>query len=117
MSQKFPPSEKLKSRKTIEKLFLEGKSFTAYPIKVFYLPADSLPSSQAAFAVPKRNFKGAVERNRIKRQMREGYRLNKHHLNNKNGKFLMLFLFLGKTQVSYEILDRAMVKILKKISV
>lgn len=61
----------------------KGESFFIHPFKVIYLihdlPIDTGPL-QAAFVVPKRNFKKAHERNRIKRLMREAYRLNKHNL-------------------------------------
>ena len=116
MSQKFPKAEKLKSAKTIEKLFLEGKTHSKFPIKVFYVSEENGENSQAAFVVPKRNFKSAVDRNRIKRQLREVYRLNKQMLGENNGrKFVMLFLYLGKVKPQYAELEKAMVRLLKKI--
>ena len=116
MNQKFPKTEKLKSAKTIEFLFLEGKTYSKYPVKIFFLPKENLETNLAAFAVPKRNFRLAVDRNRVKRQLREVYRLNKHILEEINGKkIVMLFLFLGKTKPQYEQLDNAMISILKKL--
>ena len=116
MNQKLPKSQKLKSAKTIENLFLEGKTHSKFPIKIFFLPTENLETHLAAFAVPKRNFKLAVERNRVKRQLREAYRLNKHLLDEIHGKkFVMLFLFLGKIKPQYAELDKAMVKLLKKL--
>ncbi|WGF93483.1 ribonuclease P protein component [Aequorivita marisscotiae] len=116
MNQKFPKSEKLKSSKTIETLFSDGKTHSSYPIKVFFLPKENLKTSLAAFAVPKRNFKSAVDRNKAKRQLREAYRLNKHIFKEINGKkFVMLFLYLGKVKPQYAQLERAMVMLLKKL--
>lgn len=116
MAQKFPKTEKLKSAKTIETLFLEGKTLSRFPIKVFFLPKVSLETHRAAFAVPKRNFKSAVERNLVKRRLREAYRLNKHLLAEIHGKkFVMLFLFLGKVKPQYAELEKAIAGLLKKL--
>jgi ribonuclease P protein component len=71
--------EKLKSRKQIELLFAKGKSISAFPVKVFYLPVEHTPLHpvQVGVGVSARNFKKAVDRNTIKRRMREAYRLHK----------------------------------------
>ena len=77
MGLRFPKEEKLKSRKLIEQIFAEGESRKKFPVKVVFIPQETLKTHQAAFSVPKRNFKLAATRNRIKRQMREAYRLQK----------------------------------------
>ena len=71
--------EKLKSRKQIELLFAQGKSISSFPVKVFYLPVVHTPEHpvQVGVGVSARNFKKAVDRNTIKRRMREAYRLHK----------------------------------------
>ncbi|CAM3340095.1 ribonuclease P protein component [Aequorivita lipolytica] len=116
MNQKFPKAEKLKSSKTIEKLFLEGKTYSKFPLKVFFLPKENIETHRAAFAVPKRNFKSAVDRSRVKRQLREAYRLQKELLDEIHGKnFVMLFLFLGKVKPQYAELEKAIVVLLKKL--
>lgn len=116
MSFKFPKEEKLKSRKLIDQLFAEGKSLKKFPIKVVYLEAENLQKTQAAFAVPKKNFKLAVSRNRIKRQMREAYRLHKHLLTNNNGKkFALLFMYIGKEKPVYQQLDSSIKLVLKQL--
>lgn len=123
VNQKFPKSEKLKSSKTIESLFSDGNTFSKYPLKVFFLEkSDPLGDknifwkNQAAFAVPKKKIKLAVNRNRIKRQLRETYRRNKHIIEaNSNRKFYMLFLYLGKAKPQYAELDKAMENLLKKL--
>lgn len=123
MNFKFPKSEKLKSKKLIEQLFNEGQSIVVFPIKLIYLKVDTpLPAKvKAAVSVPKSNFKSAVKRNRIKRLMREGYRLNKHQIfNNMEGNFAFLFLYLGKEMPEYSIVEKCMLhifnKFLKKVS-
>ncbi|WP_394748132.1 ribonuclease P protein component [Spongiimicrobium salis] len=113
----FPKEEKLKSRKLIGKLFEEGKSISKYPLKLIYLET-KLPegiSIQAGVTVPKRKFKKAVDRNRIKRLLRESYRLQKPLLfNNIEGNFAFLFLYLGKDIPPYEKVERNMIDILQK---
>ncbi len=95
---------------------MEGKTHSKFPIKIFFLPKKNIETNMAAFAVPKRNFKSAVDRNRVKRQLRETYRLNKQLLDEISGKkFVMLFLFLGKVKPQYAELEKAMVKLLKKV--
>jgi len=116
VNYRFPKSEKLKSRKAIEQLFTENKSFTHFPLKVIYLSDYQNTKNQAAFSVPKRNFKSAVERNRIKRQMREAYRLNKNIIEQKEEKKLaVLFLYLAKEKLPYATIEKAMISILGKL--
>jgi len=116
MNLRFPKSEKLKSSKTIEQLFTEGKSITAFPLKMLFITEDSLITTQAAFAVPKRNFKSAVVRNRIKRQIRESYRHHKQLLTANNCKcFALLFLYIGKDKPQYEQFEKAIPELLKKL--
>jgi ribonuclease P protein component, eubacterial len=79
--------ERIKSKKTIETLFHHGQAFFSYPYKVYYIAEfsrsiDSVSLVQVAFSVPKKSFKQAYDRNRIKRLMRESYRLQKNLLKN-----------------------------------
>ena len=116
MNFRFPKSEKLKSKKIIELLFEEGKAMSKFPIKVFYLPIENAEKTQAGFAVPKRNFKNVVDRNKITRQLREAYRLQKHMLKNKgNSKFALFFLYLGKDKLGYSSIEKSIRDLLKKI--
>ncbi|TXC85121.1 ribonuclease P protein component [Luteibaculum oceani] len=82
MPNTFPKSEKLKSRKAIKSLFEGGIRIGKFPVQVFYLPGDTDEANgvKAGFSVSKRKVRSAVNRNRIKRLMREAYRLNKSGL-------------------------------------
>lgn len=75
----FPKDEKLTSEKLIKELFDKGSSFYLYPFKVFYMPHpdQGLPIHQVLITVSRKLFPRAVDRNLIKRRMREAYRLNK----------------------------------------
>ena len=110
-------TEKLKSKKLIDQLFSEGNSISNYPIKLIYLQTE-LPFDvpiQTGVTVPKKNFKSAVKRNRIKRLLRESYRLNKATVfNNSEGNFAFLILYLGKEMPSYPEMEKGMQLILKK---
>lgn len=82
-SFKFRKSERLTNKKRFEQLFASGKTLKAFPLKIVYHlgePDTHFPPLQIAFSVPKRNFKSAVKRNKIKRKLREAYRLHKHKL-------------------------------------
>ena len=63
MSFKFPKQEKLKSRKTIDLLFLKGSSFTKSPVKLIYVPIEDYEVNKVGFSVPKKLFKKALDAN------------------------------------------------------
>lgn len=79
-SQAWGKKEKLKSRKQIGRLFSEGKRINVFPFLVYYLVEKGNAGLVAGFGVSSRNFKKAVDRNRIKRLGREAYRLSKSTL-------------------------------------
>ncbi len=115
MDFSFPKSERIKSKKVLERIFTEGNSMKHFPIKLFYLPTAPAENTgiQVAVAVPKRNFKRAVDRNRIKRLLRETYRKNKHLVfNNMEGNYAFVFLYLGKEMPDYPLVERKMISIL-----
>ncbi len=115
MRQSFPQNEKLKRQLLIERLFEEGRAIKIFPVKAILLEDPALEQTQAAFSVPKKNFKKAVDRNRIKRQLREAYRLHKDAFLSKSGKkFAVIFIYLGKELPAYSQLENTMVSVLKR---
>lgn len=114
----FPKHERLKSRKAISKLFEDGKSLYFYPIKILYQTETYSPEQKfpvkCGFSVSKKNFRRAVDRNLLKRRMREAWRLNRSALVIKareKGIPLNVFLvFIGKEIEEYEVVKKAVVK-------
>ncbi|WP_445737300.1 ribonuclease P protein component [Mariniflexile sp.] len=99
MKYTFNKKEKLKSKKLIEQLFAEGKSVSAFPLRLVFLPTnfDENVVAKTGVSVSKRHFKRAVDRNRIKRLMREVYRLNKTvYFNNMTTQYAFMILYIGK---------------------
>jgi len=119
VNQTYPFIEKLKSKKLLEELFSSGKKLTEFPIKLVYkqLNFEDDVLIKAGVSVPKRNFKKAVDRNRIKRLLREGYRLNKHILyDGLNQKYVCMFLYLSKDMPTFEEVNIKMECLLKKLA-
>jgi len=117
----FRKDEILRKKKLIDRLFAEGTSFFIYPFKIFWLPADvetHLPA-QILIGVTKRAFKHAVDRNRIKRQIREAYRLNKHqlykHLEKHQQQFVIAVIYTAHAQISHEEMEIKIKAVLKRL--
>ncbi len=92
----FEKAERLHSRKLIQELFNKGSSFYLHPFKILFLknPNQDDTHSQVLVTVPVKNFGKAVDRNLLKRRIREGYRLHKQHLTTK--KWLIAYIYLAK---------------------
>ena len=97
-SFKFPKSERLNSKKLIQLLFEEGSHFFLYPFKVYHLrhPDVGIKAHQVLVTTSSRRYKKAVERNLIKRRMREAYRLNKHLVQEVSVKLMIGYIYVGK---------------------
>lgn len=115
-SYRFPKGEKLVSKKGIEELFKSGSSFYLRPLLVKYKVADD-DTNKAMFSVSKRNFKRAVDRNLLKRRMREVYRLNKHLLSSDSNTFYhMAFVYVDKSIVPYDQIEPKLKKLIKRLT-
>ncbi len=111
MDYTFKKLEKLKSKKKIEQLFLEGSSVTAFPLRLMYLQTSFKDGAniKISVSVSKRNFKKAVDRNRIKRLMRETYRLNKNsYFNNITTQYALMILYIGTDKPKFKTLETKM---------
>lgn len=115
MRYTYNKDEKLKSQKAIEQLFAEGKSVSAYPLRMVYL--DNQFQLKVGVSVSKRNFKLAVHRNRVKRLLREGYRLNKNLLiDNKLDHYTLMILYISKEMPDFKTIDKKMKALLSKFN-
>jgi ribonuclease P protein component len=118
----FGKEEKLKSKKVFEKLFEGGQSLFSHPLKLQYLEWNDESQKQnvkAGFSVSKRNFKNAVDRNHIKRQLREAYRLNKslliEHCKTEKKKMALLFIYVAKEKTEYKLIEKKMQLLLNQL--
>lgn len=112
----FPKSERLCSKKNIEALFEgHGRSLSAFPLRGVFSPTENAEATQVLVSVSKRHFKHAVDRNRIKRQIREAWRLNRDILISPTPLHIA-FIWLSDEHFSSEIVHRKMRNLLHRMT-
>ena len=107
--------ERLKSKKLLGKLYEEGKSIKVFPLRMVYIQTEHTSKFpvQVGVSVPKRNFKKAVDRNRIKRLLRETYRKEKHTVYDGVDKpYVFMISYIARDEWKYADLEHKMKKLL-----
>jgi ribonuclease P protein component len=119
----FKKEERLCNKKLIDELFHNGSSFLCYPFRVLWMPVEEPDASpvQVLISVPKKRFKRAVDRNLLKRRIREAYRLSKQqHLYDVlllvNKSIVFSIGYIGKEINEYPLMEKKMLKLLKQLS-
>lgn len=119
---RFSKKDKLKSKKKIDLLFSKGKSINAFPIRAIYFSTKELNdmSVNTGVSVPKKKIKLAVNRNLLKRRMREAYRLNnqalKNQLKGKEEGLDLMFVYTSKQISSYKEIEDKIKVILARLT-
>lgn len=116
---KFPARERLKSKKLIDELFSKGESFFLYPFSVKRLTRPAPGSSQFLVSVSKKKFKRAVDRNLIKRRVKEAFRLNKGKFfsqGEENPYFLIAYIYIAKEIHDYRFIESKLIESLKRLN-
>jgi len=117
----FKKEERLKSKRVIDELFTDGNVIAVRPVKLMWKEA-KLPIRiplQVGVTASKRKFKLAVDRNRIKRRMREVIRLHKSDIIEaariKNRQYALMFIYTGNDIPSYSLLEEKIIQILTRL--
>lgn len=122
MANTLRKPERLNRKKVIEKMFAGGsRSFSVFPLRVVYLPVGELDAPVSILvSVSKRHFKRAVKRNRMKRRIREAYRMNKQELLNvlaqKQIRLAVAFIYLSDDLVAFSVIEERMKTALARIA-
>jgi len=121
MKKTFKKEERLCSKSDIDALFHSSSSFVVYPYRVVYtyLPAD-IAAAKVIISVSKRRFKKAHDRNRIKRLMREAYRLQKGDLlypfiQEKVLNLHFAIQYIAKEELPFKVMEEKMIKMLNQL--
>jgi ribonuclease P protein component len=117
--QTFTKSERLCSKVIMDKVFETGKVIVVPSFKLIWLKADEASGQpvQIVITVPKRNFKRAVDRNKLKRRIREVYRKNKEKLyaEIESQTYYLMLIYTGKSMIEYKEAEEKIIKLLQRL--
>ncbi|MBR5893633.1 MAG: ribonuclease P protein component [Bacteroidaceae bacterium] len=118
----FPKEEHLTSKLIIDRLYKEGASVVSFPLRAVFIPLEpqgKQPTAAILINVAKKRFRHAVDRNLLKRRIREAYRLNKspfiEELGAMGKNMAVAILYIDNRHSSTEYLKKKMVKLLAAI--
>ncbi len=118
----FRKQERLCGEIRTEKLFASGKGFIVYPLRIVYLVTDKEENApvRVLFSVPKKKIRLAVNRNRIKRLLRENYRINKHvlfaEMEKKDASLHLGIVYLSNEMTGYTTIGEKMSTALQRLA-
>ena len=119
----FTKEERLCNKKLIDQLYHNGSSFLCYPFRVSWLITTDpqLFPAQVLFSVSKKRYKKAVDRNLIKRRIREAYRLHKQQylyslLSDADKRIVFSIGFIGKEIAPYDLIEKKILKLLNQLT-
>ncbi|MEQ8925784.1 MAG: ribonuclease P protein component [Fulvivirga sp.] len=115
MKKTFKKAERLHKKILIEELFSKGSYFYLPPFKVYYCASDQVETNQMLVSVPKKIFKKAVDRNRLKRLTKEAYRHHKQLLI-RDSHLLIGYIYTAKKMLPYKSVESAVLLSIQKLS-
>ena len=122
MNQAFTKKERLCSRKMIDELFSSRKSFSVRPFRIIWIETKLNASYpvQIVISVPKKKIKKAVERNKIKRRIREAYRKNKYflykHLEKTSKQLALMIIYTQTEEMMYDEIENKIIIALQRLA-
>lgn len=114
MPHSFPKSGRLCSVREIDNLLKRGRTLFAEPFRVLFVKVEGEGQEKILISVPKRNFKKAVDRNLLKRRIREAYRLNRPE-ERRTTHLHIMFIYTHKEILDFQHIEQQMAHILPKL--